>query len=332
MSNTAIVNSLNSQNIRYDISLFVQSKERKSKDTANTYKRHINEALEFFNMKNYITELDIQEIKHKNVLQFVSHLENKKNSPLTIENKLAATKSLWSHLSKDYNVNPSIWDVDLDTSDSKSHPEFTEEEWIWFLEFCEEQECKGNVKKLFFETLYVTGLRKTAALNLEWNNIVQEKDNDGSLVWVIKTKDKGNSHQVIPISDDFYNSLLSLKEKDSNKLFNINEKTLYKTISQFKDAFSIEKKLTIHSVKSTSLTKAWIRTKDIKKVQEQGHHKDPTTTLKKYVRNEQSLKSKISYSMDKDTQVNLEDLSKEELLSLINKCSDRVKEELISYL
>ena len=43
----------------------------------------------------------------------------------------------------------------------------------------------------------------------------------------------------------------------ADKIFNINDKTLYKVISDFRKKYNIDKKLTIHSIKSTSVTETW---------------------------------------------------------------------------
>lgn len=332
----AIVNSIDSKNANHDIELFLKNKSRGSLETEKSYRNHINEFLTFVNLgeSTYIEVEELEKIKYKNVLQYVGYLENKGNVASTIDSKLAALKSLWRHFSKDYNFNPAIWEVTLDKSAQNHHPEFTSEEFKLFLDFCLEQQCKGLEKKLYFETLYITGLRKSAVSNMEWDNIQKIEDINGEMVWTIQIRDKGNKHDIVPISDDFHYRLSILSERNdsgSNKVFQINDKTLYKTIAQFKEKYKIDKKLTIHSVKSTSVTDAWTRSGgDLKRTQEQAHHNDPTLTLKKYVRNSKDLKSKLSYGMDKEINTRkLEDLSKEELLNLIDRSSDKIKKELL---
>lgn len=323
--------ALETKNMNHDIELFLTSKARRSENTAKMYKSHIKEFLSFLNIEETDKLQKFQSVKHMNVLQYVGMLEDKGNSAQTIGTKLAALKSLWKHFSKDYDINPSIWDVDL-LKEENSHPEFTSEEFELFLDFCLEQQCKGLEKKLYFETLYVTGLRKTAVLEMKWSDVNKVKDISGDDVWVIKVRDKGNKFDEVPISDEFYEKLTYIKT-DSENIFQFNEKTLYKVISQFKEKYGIEKKLTIHSIKSTSVTDSWRRTKDIKKVQEHGHHSDPSLTIRKYVRAETSLKDKMSYRMDSKVETRtLENLSKEELLSLISRSSDNTKNELLQLL
>ena len=62
------------------------------------------------------------------------------------------------------------------------------------------------------------------------------------------------------------------------------------------------------------------------------HHADATITLRKYVRSDRNLKNKMSYQMDRkvDTK-SLEDLTKEQLINIINNCSDATKTEILRY-
>lgn len=327
------VSMMNTDNIHTDIILFLEDKKRGSEKTAKFYKRHIDEFLSFVNLgNNYIVIDDLMSIKHKDVLHYVKYLEDKSNKSSTIDSKLAAMKSLWKFLSKDYGcvLNPSIFDVTLQKQKSVSHPEFTTEEFDLFLEFCKTQQCKAIEKYLYFKMLYITGLRKQAVLNMKWSNISKVEDITGEQIWVVQVRDKGGKYEEVPISNEFYEELIGIKGK-SSIIFNINEKTLYKTIDQFKKHYAIEKKLTIHSIKATSLTEAWRRTKDVKLVQEQGHHSTSSITMEKYVRNGHSLKKKMSYKMDRKINIDsLENLSKEELLSIIEKSTDSIKRELLN--
>ena len=326
------------QNLADEITLFLENLGRGSEKTASSYKRHINEFLTFISLdSNFITLEQLQQIKHKDVLMYVNHLSSKKNKSTTIDTKLAAMKSLWKFFAKDYGItvfNSAIWEVTLVKEENASHPEFTPEEFGSFLNFCKLQPEKALEKYLFFKTLYITGLRKEAVHTLTPSDIVMVRDISGDYVWVINAKDKGSKYLEVPISDEFQAELSDLYNSKikTDRIFDINVKTLYKVIAQFKAKYNITKKLTIHSIKATSLTAAWNRTGDIKRVQEQGHHEDPAMTLKKYVRNGESLKSKMSYKMDSqvDTKT-LADLSKDELLDIISKCSDSTKREILNH-
>ena len=327
----------NTTNLMYEIENFFNDKGRGSSNTSKTYKQHVQEFLTFFNLdKEYVELEDLTNIKHRDILTFVNYLEQSGNKSSTIKAKLAGLKSLWKFLAKDYgtNFNPYIWDVTLVKEEETNHPEFTSEEFELFLEFAKSQQQKGLEKYLYFKTLYVTGLRKQAVLDMIKSNINKVTDISGDDLWVIKVRDKGGKYDSIPISDEFYSELSQLLngKLQADKIFNINDKTLYKVISDFRKKYNIDKKLTIHSIKSTSVTETWNRTGDIKLTQEQGHHADATITLRKYVRSDRNLKNKMSYKMDKkvDTK-SLEDLTKEQLINIINNCSDATKTEILKY-
>ena len=329
--------TIKNENMAHEIEAFFTDRSRGSENTSKAYRNHVYEFFSFFNIDSGYVELEtLTTIRHMDVLSYVSFLEDKGNKSSTIESKLAAMISLWKFLAKDYgtNFNPYIWNVTLTKEEENPHPEFTQEEFDLFLDFASKQQCKSTEKYLYFKTLFITGIRQKALLDMRKENIKQVKDITGDMVWTIKVKDKGSKYDVTPISDEFYKelSVLLVDKAPTSKVFDINIKSLYKCIKQFKEEYGIEKDLVIHSIKSTSVTEAFNRTGDIKIAQEQGHHSDPSLTMKKYIRSNRSLKSKMSYKMDSkvDTK-SLEDLTKEQLLSIINKCSDETKTEILKY-
>jgi len=320
------------------INMFLDKQE--SDCTKSSYKGYIKEFFEYTTGKDLsiLTWDDLKKINSDDVELFVTYLlkkENKKtgkikNSNGTVNSKIAGLKSLFDYLhTKNNDIDSVIFYMDSLDDNPNSYSPFSNQERKDLYSFAESQTYrdKGLIASLYFQTCYVTGIRKSAVLNMTWKDIKREEDVEtGAMVWVIKVIDKGGKEDPTAISDKFYEKLLQLKKDDDNKkrIFNISDKTLYKIIGKFCEQYNIdreERNIGIHSLKTSSCDSAWKMTKDVLKTQKQGHHGDPNTTMKKYAKGERNYTSQLSYRMDEEIDLSLLDnYSKEELLDAIKKC------------
>ena len=316
------------------IETFLNIKGRKSLNTERSYRGYIRDFFNFACGKatTILTIEDVLNIKYHDIELFVKYLiKNKKYSNSTINTMIAALRSLFNQLTKNDNrISSSIFDVESLDEKPNGYDPLSEEECKNLFEYCLTftYRNKGIVASMFFQTCFITALRKEAVLNMTWGNIKQREDiNTNKMVWTIQVKDKGNKEDVIAISDKFYEKLIQLKNestKQSSKVFEISDVTLYKMLNSFCTEFHINRKernIGIHSIKKSSGDMGWKLTKDVKKVQKQLHHNSPVTTMNKYVMGERDLTNQISYIIDEELNMNvLDGYSKEELIEAIKKC------------
>lgn len=333
------------------IEVFIKDKAKKSENTAISYKQRIREFFTY-QFNEDITQVSwskIIELKKKDVLQYRDYLiDTKKLANSSVNVVIATLQSLWNFLESDNReINAKIWNIDNLDEVTNSYDSFRHDEVMLLLDYCKTHgRFKHKEKYLYFKTLYVTALRKTAALELKWDSIKQTRDNTGKMIWTIKTKDKGNKHDVIAIPDEFYEELLELKGSvtesknnsvtESEYVFNINEKTVYQVLKDFVDELGLSEtfKLSIHSVKSSSIDRAYELTgRDIKATSKHGHHSDINTTFKKYLGKNDDLISQPSYNFFSKVDVGLlECVSREDLIEAIKKCGDGVVRDIIGKL
>lgn len=315
------------------VDTYLDDKSEWSENTSISYKKWIEEFF-MYQFNSDIVNLtweQLYSVNYKDALKYVHYLKKTKNlANTTINSKISALKNLWDYLdtnNKNIDLKAFKKIKRLDEEDN-SYDSFTDDQIYLLLEFCKEHGRKKRLEKyLYFKTLYTTALRKTALLNLKWNEIKQLKDkNTGKMFWTIKTKDKGNKYDIIAIPDELYEELLGLKG-DKDKVFNINENTLYKVLSDFVEMFGLRDfKLSIHSVKSSSIDKAWILTgKDIKATSKHGHHSNINTTSKRYLGKNEDLGNQPSLKFFNKMDMGLlECVSREELVNAIKGCDEGV--------
>ena len=182
-------------------------------------------------------------------------LNNEKNSPSTVNQKLGAIKSMFEFICRKYpeqNLNPNVLTaVKLNVSkhDIKSHGILKESEVKALLNYCTISNVpyKPEMQKLFFETMFITALRYDACLKLTTNQIKQIEDTEtGKLVYVIKNIDKAKD-RTIAITDSLAKRLLSAKNTitskeatqdtaynfKSNRIFTLSDKAIRQTLASF---------------------------------------------------------------------------------------------------
>jgi integrase len=189
---------------------------------------------------------------------------------------------------------------------------------------------------MFFKLAFQTCIRLDALITLTWEQIKQEYDRKTKEnIWVIVTWDKGKDN-IKAIPESLYNELVKLKEENTgDKLFEINSKTLGKTLKRFcKDnGIKEDRNLVIHSLKKTGEDFVFEVTGDIIKTAQAGNHSSIEMEYQHYLGQNNSFASQTSYSLFNDNLVNkdvLDNWSKEELLKAIKKCRPFVISEIIS--
>ena len=347
MLNNKIVNiqERRSEKPLYDmISLILEELKERSINTSKSYEGYYREFFKLTLNKEmeFVTWEDILKINYESVLKYRNSLK-KNNINKTINIKIASLNTLYKELHKaDRRID--LITVDLnklpeDEDDSSSYGSLTHEEVMALLEYCDSlpNKQKPLIKKLFFETAYITAIRQGALLKLTWNNIKRITDKKtGVRVWVIRIKDKGKTDDT-PITDEFYSRLYELKKTaDTNRVFNVTIKTLAKTLEDFCGYYGIEKErnIVIHSLKKASIDKVYHETRDLNKTARHGHHTGVEMVYRNYEGRNETLIDKPSYSVfNNDTNaLELEEYTKEQLIEAIGKCGQSFINEILSKL
>lgn len=322
----------------YDYKVFekftswLKVKELKSSNTSKNYATSVKGFFESVLGKDvmHISMEELHSITYDDVLNYI---EDKKsvNKFSTLKTKLKSVKSFYSYINKTSDnaklLNVDILDVDM-PKDSKHHEVIVStDELVTFLNALKELE-DGHEKYLLAKTLFVTANRLSATLNMKWSNIVEITSGTGEKVRVVKVEDKGGKITDKPISNTFYNELLTLKKENVDNVFSLTER-------QFRYALSKLGNIVPHGLKGSSLTQAYMITKDIKRVQQLGSHSN-VKTLEHYVRQTDVSEDKLSYMMDNVCNESMSDdervfnsMTKQELIKLITS-NEKIKETLLS--
>jgi integrase len=135
-----------------------------------------------------------------------------------------------------------------------------------------------NKEKKYYLVLFSldTCIRKSAVLRLKWSDFT-EQDN----CIVIKGIDKGNDEFTEKISKEFYKELLSIKDEQSDKVFEgLTKEAIDKLMQRYREAFNVpkERKLVWHSIRKGGVSFRYRATNDIREAQRAARHKNITTT------------------------------------------------------
>jgi len=310
--------------------VFIRSKKRNSEKTAVEYDRRIREFFDYQFGKpiEEITAKDVKKIKAVNVESYVSSLLARGNSASTVTTKLRSIKSFFNELNRNgVKVNSDVLSVKLTKQKNHHDSLYNMAEVESMYEFVKARPTHAIEQYLYVKTLFVTANRMTATLNMKWSNIKRKYDYaTGVPVWVVTVIDKGNIEIEKPISNEFYEELISLRESDNEdeKVFkNITVDIVRGTLEAYSKTLD-GRRITVHSIKASALTIAYKMCKDINKVKQLGSHSSITTT-EIYVKEEESYTEQLSYLLGKE--INFErirELSHEELLKIVME-NDEIK-------
>jgi site-specific recombinase XerD len=301
--------------------------EYESKNTRDAYLRHFKKMF-MYTCGKTLEQLTYQDIKSVNDLKvegFRNHLTDKyKNT--TINQIIFACKALYDRFKEKHIVEYNDFDIKPLLEHENSHGSLTAQEIDNLFDYCLKLKYKPIETKLYFEFLYIVTCRKSAAQNLTWNEINKELDVEtGKLVWVVTFLDDKKKEVKKAIQDEFYNRLKEnyKSEKEiSGKVFNIYNKTYDNVLKGFCKEYGISEKRNIHqhSLKSSGLDHIMNVTGDINTVALAGQHKNINTSYKRYINKNRRYSEHPSYYLNKNFNIDmLKDLSKDELLSLIEK-------------
>lgn len=333
------------------IRLYLNELLDSSKNTHDAYKRYYNEFFIFATGKDIsgITWDDILKIKYNDIIHFRDYLkQSKKNGNKTINQKVSALLPLWQKLHDKYNsqidVNVvRVAPLKIRKKKNIGSDALTIEEANKLLDFAKKQSYKGYVKYVFYKTGIATALRKESLLTATFDDLKQLRDREnGQMYWCLIQYDK-TDEEVKPISDELYAEIMELQDPfhrinmktEDNRIFPISERQLVDTLKEFCSEYDIQAKITLHSLRKTSADYADnLVGGSIKGIQQQTGHKNTRVLIENYQGTRNSLHSFPGLKMfqKNDDTSKLEQLSKEELIELINQCDGSVARQLLNQL
>jgi len=332
------------------IQSYLNTMKTKSQKTYDNYKGRFNDYFSVITGKdlNTITWDDIKSITYGNAAAYQQYLINKGNKNISINQKLGAINALFSHLATKYpqhNINPgaiAVVELPVSQHNSNSHGILDKDEVYALFNYCDTHDYKPKSQRLFFETLFITALRLDAILTLSTKNIHHVTDNKTkSKVYVIKVVDKAKD-RTVAISDSLAERLLAepvnndnpAHKDDPTRIFGFSEKALTRTLRMFCESHGIgaERNIVIHSIKKATCNFALEATNgNIAEVAKYLGHNNPATTMKHYADMTTGYSNQLSMTLhEEDNGIEkLQDLTKEELLSLIEKSGIGTVKKLI---
>lgn len=304
-----------------------------SENTRRNYTRYIKKMFMYITGKEIydLTKEDILSINIEQVKKYKAYLKNQIGSN-TNNQELSACKALWDDFIEngDLKFNPFIIRKIKIRKKQKHYGSLTEEELEQLYDYCLTLK-KGMTKKLYFEFLATVTCRRSIAENIKFEDIKWTlNNNDKKYYWVVNAFDKTEEVNRA-ISEEFYNRLKenfkNYDQYDQKKgyIFNISGKTMETTLKNFCEYAGInkeERNIVQHSIKSTGLDRIQRVFGDINITARAGGHSSIQTTYDNYVGKNVDYSQQPSILLGKDYNIDmLSELTKEQLLDVINSCS-----------
>lgn len=345
MSNTnlAIVKDLRSDLDIMVVSLVEQFlKENKTKSTANIYKRHIEE---FFGVDiDFLTFDKIAKISTEQARKYYNNMIEQGVEKSTISGKSSSLRNMYDYLI----ANLVEWDgrvykhiLSINPLEgynikykSEQYGTFTENEIKSIISLARKE---GRLDlALYYELLVVTAIRSEAVLKLTLSDFM----NINGKIYV-EGEDKGKQgiekDYNVQIPQYLYDDLCKLVNDRDERIFKFTRQTAlnsligaknrkYENSYCYKIGISKEERdsrnLVLHSFKRASGIMALEYANNIKEVADHMHHANIQTTqiyVSDYDRKETPISMKINLRDNtiEDKKVELEKLSKEELIQII---------------
>ncbi|MFQ3543622.1 tyrosine-type recombinase/integrase [Halobacillus rhizosphaerae] len=321
LENIVHLNHKENHNPYATILTFLNRKGQNSKNTRDTYERHIKDFFITMRNKNLkeLVEEDLIFTKRQIEDYQIALKDNYKGA--TVNNSISALKECYKKLNDDgFPVESTWFDLErYDEHDSRSYDPFTHEEVIKVIQLVTPTR-KGAEKALLVRLAYATAFRQKSLLNLKWKDIVEKNG-----VWYIKTLGKRNKWSHKKLSMDLYNTLMEHKTKSkSEKIITLTKKTVQGMMDYIRSNMDFgDREIVFHSFKSASINEVEAITNgDVKAMQAHGDHSNFSTTFNNYVAKKQ-MEELVEVDINMKIPVEkFDELSQEELVSLI-KSMDR---------
>jgi integrase len=220
----------------------------------------------------------------------------------------------------------------LPENDSKTAGDLTEEEFNLMVKKALTLE-NGLMKSLLIGLAARTSIRLSALLKLTWKDITRINHGEWEGRWLVNVVDKGNKEDEKPIEDVFYEQLLDIQVDGQDKIFSISDTAVNRFIKRLCEMIGIdeERNITFHSLKGYGANTVIDNGGSMEDAKRQCNHVSIATTSKYYMRRVKDYSKYAGIIMDsKFDTTPLEELDKEQLLSLIKATSTRTQRDIMA--
>ncbi len=171
---------------------YLKYQKRYSSLTIESYKRDINQFIEYVNKEAYD---HFDDVDHRFIRGYLVYLDQQHLSHTTINRKLSSLRSFYKYLHKENKVkdNPFILVKSLKTS--QRNPDFMYlDEMMDFLESIDTSTPLGIRNKALIELMYASGLRVSEVVSLTFSQIDLNRK-------ILLIHGKGNKDRYVPFHD-----------------------------------------------------------------------------------------------------------------------------------
>lgn len=320
------------------IKRFLDSKARKSENTAKKFERDIRNFFKFLRNKE-LHELTQEDLKVANseVLDYQAYLSSQyKNS--IVNNALVGVRSLYKYLKRnDFDVNPDAVVVDRLPDDTLPTGFLSHEEVKLLSELALTEKRDPIMKKALIDVAYGTSLRANALLSLKYKDIRQD-EKDKNKYWIeprdvengTVKKDKGKMIKRV-IHADAIRPMLEMKEalglSDDDYVFKISPRNLNYMMDRLCKKAGIDPKrgITFHSLrKAGAMSSSKLSNGNVFVVTAQGNWSNPETVHRHYIQENENIMGMAAFeTFEEDI---YEKLTKEQLIELLNSLNGDIYE------
>ena len=270
---------------------YLENIKNYSDNTIVSYNDDLDKFYEFINSNN----LNIKNIKYKEILDFISYLKTNHKST-SINRVLSTIRSFYNYLIKQGYINNNPFKIVSGMKQEKKLPEyFKYNEYVELLNSIDTSNVLGIRNKCIFEVLLATGCRVSELVNIKLSDIDLNNQE-------IRVLGKGKKVRIVYLGSyavDSINDYLSvrnelLKNKGSAYLFlnHLGNKITTRGIRDIIDKILLKSssnlKITPHTFRHSFATMMLNEGCDLKSVQELlGHVSLSTTSIYTHVSNEE---------------------------------------------
>lgn len=276
---------------------YVKHYKYKSENTIESYEQAVKQYYEFMNINGYNTEDDIiKNSNWSNLIMFRNMLEEKQLNPYTINARLSGLKSFFSFLTyaRIISENPMDTIEKVSTNSVEQSTDYlTHEEYVKLLNTIGTK--LPNVKQDNFEyikrrdlllvgLMLQTGLRINEVLSLTVNQIDTENKKIKVLGKGKKLRTVSFTNDILTLLEDYIDVRNTLDIKDTEILFlsrtgkKMNRQNVNTNLKKYCDRAGIEKNITPHSLRHTSITQMGESGMSVAKISAVAGHSSTTIT------------------------------------------------------
>jgi integrase/recombinase XerC len=259
---------------------YIESIKRYSPQTVKAYRTDLNQFIEFCNLRNKVTAIDLTERFIKKYLMQLSETGLEKRS---ISRKLASVRGLLKYAFQNQIINSNPVTYIKNPRSNKKLPEVTTAESILRIyDLADEAEDEPERVKIIFELLYGCALRVSELCDLNFGDLDIKSH-------TIRVKGKGSKMRIVPVgqkSIEIIEEYLNItkhqnnnepliKTKGGNRIY---PRFVYRIINKYLSKVTDIKKKSPHVLRHSAATHMLDRGADLRAVKELLGHENLSTT------------------------------------------------------